>query len=113
VRAIFNHYKKHGIATEVMGASFRNIGQITALAGCDLLTISPELLTQLAATEATMSQALDAQAAQAMDLPVVTYDEASFRLALNEDAMATEKLAEGIRAFCADAVKLEDLMKKA
>jgi transaldolase len=113
VRAIFNHYKKHGIATEVMGASFRNIGQITALAGCDLLTISPELLTQLAATEAPMSQALDAQAAQAMDLPVVTYDEASFRLALNEDAMATEKLAEGIRAFCTDAVKLEDLMKKA
>jgi transaldolase len=112
VRAIFNHYKKHGIATEVMGASFRNIGQITALAGCDLLTISPELLAQLAATEAPLSQALDAAAAQAMDLPAVSYDEASFRLALNEDAMATEKLAEGIRAFCADAVKLEELMKK-
>ena len=113
VRAIYNHYKKHGIATEVMGASFRNIGQITALAGCDLLTISPELLAQLAATEAPLSRALDAQAAQGMDLPAVAYDEASFRLALNEDAMATEKLAEGIRAFCADAVKLEDLMKKA
>ena len=113
VRAIFNHYKKHGIQTEVMGASFRNIGQITALAGCDLLTISPELLAQLAATEAPLSLALDAQAAQAMDLPAVAYDEASFRLALNEDAMATEKLAEGIRAFCADAIKLEDLMKKA
>jgi transaldolase len=113
VRAIFNHYKKHGIATEVMGASFRNIGQITALAGCDLLTISPELLAQLAATEAPLSAALDAQAAKGMDLPEVSYDEASFRLALNEDAMATEKLAEGIRAFCADAVKLEDLMKKA
>jgi transaldolase len=113
VRAIFNHYKKHGIATEVMGASFRNIGQITALAGCDLLTISPELLAQLAATEAPLSLALDAAAAQGMDLPAVSYDEASFRLALNEDAMATEKLAEGIRAFCADAVKLEDLMKKA
>jgi transaldolase len=112
VRAIFNHYKKHGIATEVMGASFRNIGQITALAGCDLLTISPELLAQLAATEAPLSQALDAAAAQAMDLPSVGYDEASFRLALNEDAMATEKLAEGIRAFCADAVKLEVLMQK-
>jgi transaldolase len=112
VRAIFNHYKKHGIATEVMGASFRNIGQITALAGCDLLTISPELLAQLAATEAPLSAALDAQAAKGMDLPAVSYDEASFRLALNEDAMATEKLAEGIRAFCADAVKLEDLMKK-
>jgi len=113
VRAIFNHYKKHGIATEVMGASFRNIGQITALAGCDLLTISPELLAQLAATDAPVNQALDAAAAQSMDLPAVAYDEASFRLALNEDAMATEKLAEGIRAFCADAVKLEDLMKKA
>jgi transaldolase len=113
VRAIFNHYKKHGITTEVMGASFRNIGQITALAGCDLLTISPELLAQLAATQAPLSLALDAQAAQGMDLPALAYDEASFRLALNEDAMATEKLAEGIRAFCADAIKLEDLMKKA
>ena len=112
VRAIFNHYKKHGIATEVMGASFRNIGQITALAGCDLLTISPELLAQLAATEAPLTPALDAAAARAMDLPAVAYDEASFRLALNEDAMATEKLAEGIRAFCADAVKLDELMKK-
>jgi transaldolase len=112
VRAIFNHYKKHGIAIEVMGASFRNIGQITALAGCDLLTISPELLAQLAATEAPLSLALDAQVAQSMDLPAVAYDEASFRLALNEDAMATEKLAEGIRAFCADAVKLEVLMQK-
>jgi transaldolase len=113
VRAIFNHYKKHGIATEVMGASFRNVGQITALAGCDLLTISPELLAQLAATDAPLGLALDAAAAKTMDLPAVAYDEASFRLALNEDAMATEKLAEGIRAFCADAVKLEDMMKKA
>ena len=113
VQAIFNHYKKHGIATEVMGASFRNIGQITAWAGCDLLTISPELLAQLAASDAPLTAALDAQAAKGMDLPAVRYDEASFRLALNEDAMATEKLAEGIRAFCADAVKLEDLMKKA
>jgi transaldolase len=112
VRAIFNHYKKHGIKTEVMGASFRNIGQITALAGCDLLTISPELLAQLAATEAPLNLALDAAAAQSMDLPAVAYEEASFRLALNEDAMTTEKLAEGIRAFCADAVKLEVLMQK-
>ena len=110
VTAIYNHYKKHGIRTEVMGASFRNVGQITALAGCDLLTISPELLAQLAATDAPLQQALSAQRAQAMDLPAVTYDEASFRLALNEDAMASEKLAEGIRAFCADAVKLEALM---
>lgn len=113
VRAIFNHYKKHGTETEVMGASFRNVGQIVALAGCDLLTISPELLAQLATTEAPLGQALNAAAAQALDLPALRYDEASFRLALNEDAMATEKLAEGIRAFCADAVKLEELMKKA
>jgi transaldolase len=113
VRAIFHYYKKHGIATEVMGASFRNIGQITALAGCDLLTISPELLAQLAASDAPLGLALDAAAAQAMDLPGVVYNEASFRLALNEDAMATEKLAEGIRAFCADAVKLEVLMQQA
>ena len=113
VTAIYNHYKKHGIRTEVMGASFRNIGQITALAGCDLLTISPELLAQLAATEAPLAQALSMQAAQAMDLGAVSYDEASFRLALNEDAMATEKLAEGIRAFCADTLRLEALMRQA
>jgi len=113
VTAIYNHYKKHGIRTEVMGASFRNVGQITALAGCDLLTISPDLLAQLAATEAPLPQALNADVAKAMDLPAVSFDEASFRLALNEDAMATEKLAEGIRAFCADAFKLEALMLKA
>ncbi len=111
VRQIFNHYKKHGIATEVMGASFRNVGQITALAGCDLLTISPDLLAQLAATEAPLPPALDAAAAASLDLPPVHYNEAGFRYALNEDAMATEKLAEGIRAFALDAVKLEQLMK--
>jgi transaldolase len=110
VRNIYNFYKKHGIATEVMGASFRNVGQITALAGCDLLTISPDLLAQLAANEAPLARALDASAAQAMDLPFVQYDEAGFRFALNEDAMATEKLAEGIRAFVADTLKLEALM---
>lgn len=110
VRRIFEFYKRHGIATEVMGASFRNVGQITALAGCDLLTISPELLAQLAATETPLHRALDAGAARAMDIPAVGYDEAGFRFALNEDAMATEKLAEGIRAFVADAVKLEALM---
>ena len=113
VRAIYQHYKRHGIRTEVMGASFRNVGQIVALAGCDLLTISPELLAQLAESQAPLSRALDADAARAMDLAPVQLDEASFRLALNEDAMATEKLAEGIRAFCADAVKLEALMLKA
>lgn len=110
VRAIYNHYKHFGIATEVMGASFRNVGQITALAGCDLLTIAPDLLAQLAATEAPLPRQLDPDAARALDLPAVNYDEAGFRYALNADAMATEKLAEGIRAFAADAIKLEQLM---
>jgi transaldolase len=110
VRQIYQYYKKFGIATEVMGASFRNLGQITALAGCDLLTISPELLAALAASDAPLGRALDAGAAQALDLARVQYDEASFRFALNEDAMATDKLAEGIRAFCADAGRLDQLL---
>jgi transaldolase len=110
VVAIYNYYKKHGIKTEVMGASFRNVGQITALAGCDLLTISPELLAQLAASYEPMGCALSAEAVKNVDIPVVNYTEASFRLALNEDAMATDKLSEGIRAFCADTVKLEKLI---
>ena len=110
VRRIYEYYKRFGIATEVMGASFRNAGQIVALAGCDLLTISPELLGQLAAGEAELERALDPEAARAMELPFVQYDEAGFRLALNEDAMGTEKLAEGIRAFCADALRLEQLI---
>jgi transaldolase len=107
---IFNHYKRFGVATEVMGASFRNVGQIIALAGCDLLTIAPELLAQLAQSEAPVARALDAQAARSMDLPAVQYDEAGFRYALNEDAMATEKLAEGIRAFAVDTIKLEQII---
>jgi transaldolase len=110
VRAIYNYYKKNDIATEVMGASFRNVGQIVALAGCDLLTISPDLLALLAANETPLTASLNAKAAKGMDLPLVQYNEASFRFALNEDAMATEKLAEGIRAFCVDAIKLEGLM---
>ncbi len=110
VTHIYNYYKKHGIATEVMGASFRNVGQITALAGCDLLTISPELLAQLAASEAPLSAALTVDAAVAMDIPAVSHTEASFRLALNQDAMATEKLAEGIRGFVTDALKLDQLL---
>ena len=113
VKRIFDYYKRHGIATEVMGASFRNVGQITALAGCDLLTISPELLAQLAASEEQLARALDAEAARQLDLPAVQYDEAQFRLALNQDAMATEKLAEGIRSFIADAEKLDALMQAA
>jgi transaldolase len=112
VRAIYAHYKHFGIATEVMGASFRNLGQITALAGCDLLTIAPELLAQLAASDAPLTRALDPQAAKALDLPALHYDEAGFRFALNADAMGTEKLAEGIRAFVADTFKLETLMQQ-
>jgi transaldolase len=110
VQQIFNYYKNRGIATEVMGASFRNVGQITALAGCDLLTISPDLLATLAATKAPLNRALDATAARMLDLKPVNYEEAGFRFALNEDAMATEKLAEGIRAFCVDAEKLDQLL---
>ena len=110
VRQIYNYYKKFGIATEVMGASFRNVGQITALAGCDLLTISPDLLAKLAASKAPLERALTAEAAQSLDLAPLHYDEAGFRFALNEDAMATEKLSEGIRAFCVDAVKLDRLL---
>ena len=113
VREIYQYYKHFGIATEVMGASFRNVGQIVALAGCDLLTIAPELLAQLEASTAPVLPALDAQAARQLDMAPVHYDEASFRFALNEDAMATEKLAEGIRAFAVVTRKLEDLLRQA
>ncbi|HWI84277.1 transaldolase family protein, partial [Ramlibacter sp.] len=113
VRQIYQYYKHFGIRTEVMGASFRNVGQILALAGCDLLTISPELMAQLAGSDAPVSRALDPQQARSMTIEPVRYDEAAFRYALNEDAMASEKLGEGIRAFAADAVKLEALMKAA
>ena len=113
VAAIYNHYKRHGIKTEVMGASFRNVGQITALTGCDLLTISPDLLAQLQATEVPLQLALSAAAAVQMKLPDVHYNEAGFRYALNDDAMATEKLAEGIRAFAVDAGKLDQLIMAA
>ncbi len=113
VTQIFNYYKKFGVPTEVMGASFRNVGQIVALAGCDLLTISPELLAQLQSAEAPLAKALDAAAAQALPLHALSYNEASFRFALNEDAMATEKLAEGIRAFAVDSAKLDALIQGA
>ena len=108
VARIYGYYKQHGIATEVMGASFRNVGQIQALAGCDLLTISPDLLAQLQASDAPLTRALDPASAAAQ--PAVHYDEAAFRFALNEDAMATEKLAEGIRLFAVDAGKLDQLI---
>ena len=109
VRGVYHYFKRHGIPTEVMGASFRNIGQIQALAGCDLLTISPDLLAQLQQLDAPLARAFDP--AQAPDMPAVQLDEAAFRWALNDDAMATEKLAEGIRLFAVDAVKLEKLIE--
>jgi transaldolase len=110
VQQIYEYYKHFGIKTEVMGASFRNVGQIIALAGCDLLTISPDLLGTLAGSEEPLKRVLDPEAARKAKVEEVKYDEASVRFALNEDAMATEKLAEGIRAFAADAIKLEQLM---
>ena len=113
VRRIYEYYKHFGIATEVMGASFRNTGQIRALAGCDLLTISPELMAELQKSDAPLQRALDPAQAKAAQIEPVNYDEAQFRWALNEDAMASDKLAEGIRAFAVDAVKLEKLMQAA
>ena len=110
VTQIFNYYKKFGHQTEVMGASFRNKGEITELAGCDLLTISPTLLAELAASTEPLAKKLDAAAAQALPLKQVHLDEKTFRYELNEDAMATEKTAQGIRAFAADIVKLEQLI---
>lgn len=105
VRAIYSYYKHFAHPTEVMGASFRNTGQITELAGCDLLTIAPDLLAQLDAATGTLERKLDP--AQATPVERVPCDEKSFRWLLNEDAMATEKTAEGIRKFAADIVKLE------
>lgn len=110
VRKIFNYYKKFGIQTEIMGASFRNIGQILALAGCDLLTISPDLLAQLVASNAPVKQALNARGASNMSFDEVSFNEAEFRFAMNEDVMASDKLAEGIRGFVADARKLDNLI---
>lgn len=111
VTRIYNHYKHFGIRTEVMGASFRNVGQILALAGCDLLTISPELLAQLQASEGAVRRALDPSNAKAMMLDKAQFDEPQFRYALNEDVMASDKLAEGIRLFAADAIKLEKVIE--
>jgi len=113
VERIYDYYKHFGLATEVMGASFRNVGQVLALAGCDLLTISPELLAQLQSSDAPVQRRLDPQAARAENIKRVRFDEAGFRFALNEDAMATEKLAEGIRAFAADSAKLDALIEAA
>jgi transaldolase len=110
VTRIYCYYKHFGIKTEVMGASFRNAGQILALAGCDLLTISPELLTELADREGSVTPALSAERAFDQAIERMPADETSFRTLMNEDAMATEKLSEGIRAFVADGRKLDALI---
>jgi len=117
VARIYAYYKRHGVATEVMGASFRNVGQIKALAGCDLLTISPDLLAQLRDASEPLPQVLNAAAPQTTGLPEDLtrshLSEAAFRFALNEDAMATDKLSEGIRAFVKDTHTLEALIQSA
>ena len=107
VTTIYNYYKKFGYKTEVMGASFRNVSQIIELAGSDLLTISPDLLAKLAASNEPLTRKLDPAIAQTLDIEKVSLDEKTFRYLFNEDAMATEKTAEGIRKFAADIVKLE------
>jgi transaldolase len=107
VRAIYSYYKKFGHATEVMGASFRNVGEIQELAGCDLLTISPALLGELQKNTAPLPRQLSPETAAQSDLKKLELDEKRFRWLFNEDAMATEKTAEGIRLFNADAMKLE------
>jgi len=107
VKEIYNYYKKFGHQTTVMGASFRNTGEIIELAGCDALTISPTLLKELENTEAVLDKKLDADKSKMLDLHQIHMNEKSFRWMMNEDAMATEKLAEGIRKFTEDLIKLE------
>lgn len=112
VHAIYNYYKKFGYQTEVMGASFRNAGQIRALAGCDLLTISPDLLEELQLAADPIGRVLSPELAAGKVIERQSCDEKTFRYALNEDAMATEKTAEGIRTFAADMIQLEELVNR-
>jgi transaldolase len=110
VKRIYNYYRKFGYDTEVMGASFRNTSQILELAGCDLLTISPDLLQKLADASGPVERKLSADASASATIGKIAVDEKTFRFMLNEDAMATEKLAEGIRAFCTDSGKLKQMI---
>ena len=110
VKRIYSYYRKFDYTTEVMGASFRNPSQILELAGCDFLTISPELLQGLASSDAIVERKLSPMMAQSIDLQKLSLDEKKFRLMMNDDAMATEKLAEGIRLFSADSVKLDQMI---
>ena len=113
VRRIYEYFKKFGYPTEVMGASFRNVGQITALAGCDPLTISPELLAELQGSQATVRRRLDPTVAQTLPIERIRFDEKHFRFDMNDDPMASDKLAEGIRQFVTDARKLDGLVAQA
>lgn len=113
VREIFGYYKKFGYPTEVMGASFRNTGEILELAGCDLLTISPSLLEELKGSNTSVPRKLDPEEAKGSGIERLDVSEKSFRWLLNEDAMATEKLAEGIRVFAADMVKVRSIVEEA
>ena len=110
VTKIWTYFRHFGVKTEVMGASFRSVGQIRALAGCDLLTISPDLLEQLRASGDEVAQVLSPDAARSAALEKAHFNESDFRFSVNDDAMATEKLAEGIRSFNADGRKLETLV---
>jgi len=112
VDKIYTYYKKFGYKTQVMGASFRNVGQIESLAGCDLLTISPDLLEELQNSNRELVRKLDPAAAASAPAERISLDEKLFRWMLNEEAMATDKLAEGIRKFAADIVKLEGIIQK-
>jgi transaldolase len=110
VTRIYNYYKKHGYPTQVMGASFRKVGQISALAGCDLLTIAPDLLDKLAKAPGELPRKLSVEEAKRQSSQKIQLDEKAFRWMHNEDAMASDKLGEGIRRFDADARKLEKLI---
>jgi transaldolase len=110
VKRIYQYYRKFGYKTEVMGASFRNTSQILELAGCDLLTISPDLLQKLADADGLVERKLVTD--ESVDIEKIAIDEKTFRFMLNEDAMGTEKLSEGIRAFCADSVKLKKMIEE-
>ena len=112
VTKIYNYYKKFGHKTVVMGASFRNTGEVTALAGCDLLTISPKLLAELDKSTDPIPQLLSAEASKNTDLTKIEMNEKVFRWMLNEDAMATDKLSEGIRKFAADQRKMDQMVKE-
>jgi len=111
VTEIFNYYKKFDYKTVVMGASFRNTGEVKALTGCDLLTISPKLLSQLDDDSEVLKPKLDAKAAKALDIKKIPMDEKKFRWMMNESQMANDKLSEGIRKFAADSIKLENILK--